>query len=175
MGILDSIHGMTHPGVEFVFLHSVASLIGGFWFVLIWLPRSLTFGYYEQRHWVPWLVALLAVLGGIASVVYASSLPAMVVEGQFTSAAPIINILAGVLFLAAVPRFAVRFYQTGQGVFFLFLCLSILFGLSELTFQYSGLWDGGWWLWHVLRLAAFLIALWFVARSYLVGLRAKAP
>lgn len=166
MGILDGIHGMTHPGVDFVFLHSVASLWGGFWFALVWLPASARESYNANKHWLPWVVAVLTIGFGIGCVLWRELLPAMVVAGEFTTAAMIINILAGIFFMLAVPRFISNYYRTGKAEFFLFLCLSLLFGISELTFQYSALWDGGWWLWHALRLAAFVIALWFVGRGY---------
>lgn len=167
MGIVDGIHGMTHPGVEFVFLHSMASLYGGFWFALILLPRSLLHAYMPHREVVLWVAVALAILLGVSSILAPEMLPAMTAEGAFTSTAVAINTLAGIFFLVAVPRFAMIYYRSGQPEFFLFLCLAILLGLSELTFQYSALWDGGWWLWHWLRLGAFLIALWFVARGFL--------
>jgi methyl-accepting chemotaxis protein len=167
MGILDTLHGVTHPGVAFVFLHSVASLVGGFWFALIWLPDDMTRAYGAARGWLPGLIAFLTTLFGLGAMFYPGLLPAMVVDGQFTVAAIVINILAGVFFLIAVPRFITNYLRSGQTDFFLFLCLALLFGLSELTFQFSALWDGGWWLWHLLRLGAYLIALWFVARGYM--------
>lgn len=166
MGLLDGLHGMLEPGVDFVFLHSLASLLGGFWFALVWLPRSASAAYAAEKRWLPWLLAIATILFGIATLIFAASLPAMVIQGTFTVTAITINVGAGVLFLLAIPRFALNFYRSGQSVFFLLLCLTILFGLSELTFQYSALWDGGWWLWHMLRLCAFLIALWFMARSF---------
>ena len=39
MGVLDVMHATTTPGQGFVLLHSTASLVGGVWFALVWLPR----------------------------------------------------------------------------------------------------------------------------------------
>jgi methyl-accepting chemotaxis protein len=59
-----------------------------------------------------------------------------------------------------------NYKRSGKPEFFLFLCLALLFGLSELTFKFSALWDAGWWLWHLMRLLAYLIALWFLGQGY---------
>jgi len=166
MGILDTIHGLTHPGVEFVFLHSVASLAGGFWFALIWLPRTTSREYFADQAWLLWVAAVVCVIFGGGTILYPEWLPTMTYEGGFTNAATGINIVAGLLFLVSVPRFMGNFKRTGQAEFFLFLCLALLFGLSELTFKFSALWDAGWWLWHLVRLVAYLISLWFVGMGY---------
>jgi methyl-accepting chemotaxis protein len=166
MGLLDGIHGLTHPGVSFVFLHSVASLVGGFWFALTWLPRATTSTLFGRQHWLPITAAIGTILLGGAAALFPSWLPAMAYEGKFSFAATAINIVAGLFFLAAVPRFIGTYRRTGKSEFFLFLCLAVLFGLSELTFQFSALWDAGWWLWHLARLLAYLIALWFLGQDY---------
>jgi len=88
-------------------------------------------------------------------------------NGEFTSAAITINILAGALFLAAVLRFMLDFHRSGSLEAYLFACMSLLFGLSGLTFQYSSIWDNGWWTWHLLRLISYLLVLGFMVRQYL--------
>jgi C4-dicarboxylate-specific signal transduction histidine kinase len=40
--------------------------------------------------------------------------------------------------------------------------MATLFGLANLTFSLSELWDNTWWFWHLLRLASYLLALGFV-------------
>ena len=39
MGVLDGFHASTFAGQEVVFLHSSATLVGGIFFVLVWLPN----------------------------------------------------------------------------------------------------------------------------------------
>jgi len=164
MGILDGFHGLTKPGVAFVFLHSVASLVGGFFFALVWLPGSL---YEESKNSIITFTVIVSLLVGTASVIFPELLPAMVSEGEFTNTAIGINFVAGILFLFAMPRFVIRYNETGYLEYFLFLSLTLLFGLAELTFQFSTLWDGSWWLWHLFRLLAYGITFWFVANWYL--------
>lgn len=167
MGILDIGHAMTAPGQAFVFLHSLAVLVGGFWFALIWLPNRMRTSYMEGRAWWIGLITVLAMLVSVGSMIWEQVLPHMVENGTFTTNAIVMNMLSGIFFLVAVPRLATNFYYSGDSVFYLFLYLASIFGLSSLTFPLSGLWDGGWWMWHMLRLIAYLIALWFVARAYL--------
>jgi methyl-accepting chemotaxis protein len=167
MGILDILHGMTYPGQAFVFLRSAASLVGGFWFALIWLPRPMTSQGHSMKDWFPWLVAFITLVAGVIVFLMPQILPLMVVEGEFTAAAVGINFVAGILNIIAVPRFALNYNNSGKSEFYLFLCLSLLFGLAALTFQFSRLWDAGWWLWHMLRLIGYLIAIWFVALGYI--------
>jgi methyl-accepting chemotaxis protein len=164
MGLLDGLHALTYPGVSFVFLHSIASLAGGLFFALVWLPQS---SYENHRSTIVWLSTALAIVIGVVSIAMPTILPAMVVEGTFTYGAVVINITAGFLFLVSVPYFVKHFNQSGNLEYFMFLTLALLFGLAELTFQFSKLWDGSWWLWHFLRLVAYLITLWFVAMWYL--------
>jgi methyl-accepting chemotaxis protein len=167
MGVLDTIHALTHPGVAFVFLHSVASLVGGFWFALSWLPHQFTRQHFAQQPWLPWLAGGGVMLLGFLAMLFPGWLPAMAYDNEFTLAATSINIVAGLFFLSAVPRFLSSYQKTGDSVFFLFLVLALLFGLSELTFQFSALWDAGWWLWHLVRLIAYLVALLFLGQGYI--------
>jgi methyl-accepting chemotaxis protein len=166
MGIVDIAHGMTTPGQAFVWLHSMAVLFGGIGFALVWLPGALMAQLYAARQAVATLVILAALVFGVASMVWEPMLPIMVVDGQFTTAAIWINIMAGIFNLLAVPFFATRYYRTGAPEMYLFLCMALLFGLSAVTFPLSNLWDGGWWMWHFLRLIAYLVGLWFIAKGY---------
>ena len=165
MGLLDGFHAAMLPGNGFVFLHSLAGLVGGFFFALAWLPD---FGSRpSEKEWIPWAVAVSSMLCGVWALLLPGTLPVMVHNGGFTPAAININILAGVLFLAAAFRFALDFHRSGSVEACLFACMSLLFAVSGLTFQYSSIWNNGWWLWHLLRLIAFLLVLGFMIRRYL--------
>ncbi len=166
MGLLDGIHGMTWPGTAFVFLHSVASLVGGFWFALVWLPRSFTREHIAQAYWIPWTAGITCVLFGTLAALRQDVLPTMAYAGEFSLAATSINMLAGMFFLVAVPRFVNSYNQSGKAEIVLFVWIGLLFGISELTFKFSALWDAGWWLWHLLRLVAYLISLFFLIWGY---------
>jgi len=164
MGILDGFHAVTSPGQGFVLLHSVAGIVGGFWFALIWLPKSDSYAF--ENKWIPWIVTTISILFGIWVFVFPETFPEMVRMGKFTTTAININLLAGVLFLAAALRFVLDFHRSGKPEFYLFVCLFLLFGLSGLTFKYSSIWDCEWWLWHMLRLVAYLLVLGSLVCGY---------
>jgi PAS domain S-box-containing protein len=164
MGLLDGFHAVMSPGQGFVFLHSIAALVGGFWFALIWLPD--VGAYVSDNKWVPWVVSLGSVACGLWVLAAPEQLPRMVDSGEFTSAAMTINLLAGGLFVVAAVRLFWESRRTAEIEPYLLGGLALLFGLAELLFKFSALWDGEWWLWHVIRLMAYLITLGLVVRTY---------
>jgi PAS domain S-box-containing protein len=166
MGLLDVFHATTVPGGGFVLLHSVASLMGGFWFALLWLQTWHPVGNAARKRWLPWVVALIAILFGIWTLVARWTLPVMVQDGEFTFTAIAFNIAAGVFFAAGAARLLLDFHRSGKSEIFLFACIATLFGLSGLMFPYSALWDSTWWLWHLVRLTAYLLVLVFAIREY---------
>ncbi len=166
MGLLDGFHAFSSPGHGFVFLHSVAGLAGGFCFALVWLPGWGR--YVSGRAHIPWAAAVASTLCGAWALLWPGTLPPMVYNGEFTTTAVNINFFAGVLFLVATARFVLDFQRSGELEAWLFACLTLLFGLAGLTFRHSLVWDSGWWLWHLLRLTAYLLVLGFVVRQYLV-------
>ena len=164
MGLLDGFHAVGMPGQGFVFLHSVAGLVGAFWFALVWFPGSGRHA--SGKIWVPCVVVAGSLLCGIWALLLPGTLPAMAHNGQFTGNAVAINLLAGVLFMAAAVRLGIDFHRSGKLELYLFACMALLFGLAGLTFPFSSMWDGGWWFWHMLRLAAYLLVLGFMVREY---------
>lgn len=160
MGILDGFHAAAPLGVSFVWLHGIATLVGGFFFALVWLSRrirsqlannALLFG-----------VAIGASLVGALSITFPGWLPAMVKQGEFTLMAKAINIVGGLLFLAAAAYFVNRYKDSRDFDELLFPSLCLLFGLAGLLFPISQLWSADWWFWHLLRLAAYFIALGYM-------------
>ena len=160
MGILEGFHASVLPGYGFVWLRSMASLVGGLLFALVWLPDRLA-----RSRWadaLPWGVALAAATFGVHSVAFREAWPLMVIQGAFTPAAKIINLLAGIFFLAAMVRCAARAWAKETVDDLLFASLGLLFGSAGLLFPLSRIWQADWWLWHLLRLSAYGIALAYV-------------
>jgi diguanylate cyclase (GGDEF)-like protein len=71
------------------------------------------------------------------------------------------NLVGGILFLSAAGYFLLqqRLSRSRDNMIFSSHCL--LFGLSGLLFEYSVLWDGVWWYWHLLRFAAYALVLYY--------------
>jgi PAS domain S-box-containing protein len=161
MGALDAFHAVVHAGDVFVWLHSTATFVGGLMFALVWLPAT---GLQEcPRGWVFWVCGAGVALG-VGSLLFPEALPTMVRDSRFTPAARWLNIAGGVLFFSAAARL-IQLHRRTDNVDDLLFCLHCtLFGAAAIMFEQSQLWDAPWWGWHLLRLAAYGVALWFVLR-----------
>lgn len=166
MGLLDVFHATTVPGHGFVLLRSMASLVGGFWFALIWLPWWASDRDAAWKRWIPWVVVTGPILFGIWALVAGETLPVMVRNGKFTTTAIVFNLLAGVFFATASGRLLLDFHRFDKPGIYLFACMAALFGLAGLMFPFSALWDNTWWMWHLVRLAAYVLAPVFMVREY---------
>jgi signal transduction histidine kinase len=157
MGTLDIFHASVSAGVSFVWLRSIATFASGFFFVLTIINDR------KVRPFVaffpPLAIALSSFTVGALSVYYPHALPLMVMEGRFTVYAMALNIAGGIFFLIAAVNFLKAFLSKGRPDELIFLNLCLLFGLAGLLFPGSELWSADWWLWHVLRLGAYLITL----------------
>ena len=159
MGILDAFHAGTHAGQEFVWLHSIATLIGGVIFALVWIPDRITESLRAKT--LPLFIGAAAMVFGLFSVTFPDALPVMTTEAGFTLAARFANILGGLCFLVASSFFFFRKRGqiTNENIILSNHCF--LFGISGIIFEFSVLWDGSWWLWHSLRLIAYLVVLYY--------------
>jgi PAS domain S-box-containing protein len=166
MGLLDVFHAVTVPGRGFVLLHAAAGLVGGFWFALTWVPRCATDTDAPWKRWMPGAVAAGCVLLAIWTLASRETLPSMLVGGAFTPAAVALNLLAGALFMIGAARLLLDFHRLAQMEIFMLACIAALFGLAGLMFPYAAPWDATWWVWHLLRLTAYLLALRLAIREY---------
>ncbi len=172
MGLLDMFHATTTPGKGFVLLHSVASLAGGLWFALVWFPALTADGERRWKRWAPWVVGAGAVGFGVWTLVARETLPAMTAGATFTTTAVVINVLAGTLFMLGAVRLLLDFYRGTEFEICLLACMAGLFGMASLVFPFSTLWDDSWWVWHLLRLTAYVLGLGFIVRQYQLTLAA---
>lgn len=150
MGVLDTFHAFSSSENQFVFLHCMADLFGGFFFTLSWIG--------VKNKWLFWLALAVSMLLGILVFLYPQTIP------QNTTIA--INFLSGVFFLSAALRFLLDFRLARDRENHLFIYLAIIFGLAGLTARYSIPWDGIWWLWHLWRLIAYVLVLAFLIIRY---------
>ena len=165
MGILDAFHAIAPSGQWCVSFHSAACLGGGLGFSLVWLPKFRRSD--SLRKSLPWCVAAGCLALGLLVLLFSEAFPAMVPAGQFTPAAIGLNLLGGVLFIAAAAYFLLNHRGSNTLESYLFAGMSLLFGLGAFAFTWSTLWDYNWWLWHLLRLAAYMIAFAFAIYGYL--------
>ncbi len=168
MGVFDIFHAMSKGGDAFIFLHSAASLAGGLFFFLVWVPEGLIPPRKNEQRWIAWVAVFLVVSVGLRALMYPDDVPTLIVlhDEEFTLAAVLINTLASLLFLAAIPRFFMIYRKNKDPQVVIFMCLALLFGVAEMIFQFSNKWDGIWWAWHLIRFSAFMITLIVVFQRY---------
>jgi methyl-accepting chemotaxis protein len=160
MGILDGFHASVGPGNNFVWLHSIAILIGGFLFSMVWL--QIRAAQSQMARILPGFVVVASIILGVFSLAFSESLPLMIVEGNFTLPASAINILGGGLFIVAAIFFLVRYRTSREAEEILFAFFCFLNGSSGLLFPFGHPWGSEWWLWHLLRLIAYFIVLGYI-------------
>jgi signal transduction histidine kinase len=166
MGILEGFHAVSSPDQGFVLLRSAASLLGGVAFSFVWHPPGMIGK--RARDLIPYLVIGGTVAFGILAVAFPHQLPQFTVQDQFAPIALAVNGLAAVLFLAGATGFWLESGRTGRPEHQLLATLAILFGLAETMFLFSAPWDSEWWTWHFVRFAAYVLALTYVSRRYVV-------
>lgn len=159
MGFLDGLHALTHAGKQFVWLHSIATFVGGITFMFVWWAKA-----YESRRWFsysPLIIFIISFVIGIGTLVFHEAIPEMAVDGQFTLVARLTNIIGGCGFLLASIYFIVAEKTENNESRVIFSSHCFLFGLSGIIFEFSILWDANWWFWHFLRVCAYLVAVVF--------------
>ena len=161
MAILDAFHASVAPSREFIGLHSTAQFIGGLFIALIWLPER--FAQTRTAKQLPKANAAAVGLFGVISLIFPEILPTMMINGRFTFVPQLLNITGGALFFAGLVYFASRFSRERDDTNLIFTAYCLMFAVSGVTFGRSGLWGIGWWLSHLIRLGAYIIAFSYVS------------
>lgn len=165
MGIIDIFHASFIPGNMFVWLHTTAVLFGGIFFMSVWFKKILVSK--KVYRAIPVLFIFFALLFSLLSIYFSDSLPAMLnPDKSFTISANILNILGGIGFFAASLRFILNYIKTYDADEILFAGHTMLFGVASILFVSSAIWDLQWWLWHILRLFAYIIAFYYLYIEY---------
>jgi hypothetical protein len=113
MAVLDGCHASVMPGVSFVWLRSLATLVGGLLFALIWLPRRASRA--RLAALLPAAVLVAATLLGGLVIIFPGALPPVSRDGAFTPTAIAVNVIGGLFFLLASLRFLDRYRRSASG------------------------------------------------------------
>ncbi len=164
MGIFDLYHSFLHVGNNFVLAHILSLLNGGFWFMLLFLPKKVkiiirhkSFPFVSVGVWLMLLVLLTT---------NPNSLPMLEENGTFTFLSYIHNTLAGVGFIAGTIYLILRYRKEFENELFLLAIIALIQGLSCITFYQSEVWDIEWWLWHIYRFVGSIILFYSVFVMY---------
>src|SRR3989442_11340132 len=83
MGVFEQFHAIAEQDNGAVFLRSVASLVGGIGFALVWLPLSEIKGIRKLR--LPWLIAAGTLSFRLWTPAFSDQLPPMIRDRPFTA------------------------------------------------------------------------------------------
>jgi two-component system, OmpR family, phosphate regulon sensor histidine kinase PhoR len=164
MGIIDGFHGTMSEGNSFVFTHAMAGLFGSLGFCSVWIPGINDV---LKKHNALFLFfVFLACALGMFSLLFPAYVPSMLNEKGYTDLAVNIHYAASILFLGGALRLAIDYQQTNKFEYFILLCMSLMFCLSEVNFKCSALWTAEWWFILGVRLLAYLVMLRFLFNDY---------
>jgi len=162
-GIIDAFHASMTLSNESVCLRSTAQLIGGLCIAMIWLPERLT--QTRLAKVLPKILAMAAGLFGMISLIFPEVLPAVLTNGRFTLTAKTLNFTGGIFFLSGVVYCISNFDRSRYTIYALFATYCLLCSVAGLTFMFTKLWSPGWWLLHLARLGAYIVAFKYVAAN----------
>ncbi|WP_440906072.1 ATP-binding protein [Catenovulum sp. SX2] len=162
MGLLDIAHALVEPGKLFVWLHSCATFVGGILFACVCLPMRLQ---QKLTSRIIVLTAIFTLIFIVCSLLFAELIPVMADEQGFTFTAVMLNKVGGAGLLLAALRLIFVYKQLRKTDDLLFVLHASMFGFAAVMFQQSVLWDVSWWGWHLLRLLAYGVALWFALEN----------
>ncbi|MEO6786403.1 MAG: ATP-binding protein, partial [Chthoniobacteraceae bacterium] len=137
-------------------------------FLHVCLPERLLLRTLAWRRLLMWAVMAGAVLVSVWALVPGAPLPVMVRDGRFTPLSYGINIVAGLCFLAAAARLMADFRRSDRRSLCMLAGMAILFGLANVLFPLSALWDKTWWSWHLVQLIAAGIVFYEVMSEHRV-------
>ncbi len=165
MGVLDAFHAVAPPGNAVLWLHTLAVLIGGIIFALVWVEsRGLNA---RTQLFLPGAAFLAASLVGVGSLCLPTVLPRLTNGDEFFATAIGLNGLGGLGFVIAACFFISRFHRYHDITDWLLSVPMALFASSALLLYFSSYWDLTWWWWHLLRVTAYVTAFVVAVRSYL--------
>jgi PAS domain S-box-containing protein len=164
MGIFDFAHALSKQPDIFVFLHSLSMLTGGVLLALVWLPARIV----SPQLWkvLPLTVFAATVISSVFMLSAAQPKQSILLVGDFTNTDKLLNLLGGFFFLSGAVRMFVFHQRRDYYRALLIGILGIMFGVSGLLFSLSSLWGPIWWLWHLVRLSAYLLVLGYLFSSY---------
>lgn len=165
MGILNGLHAALFPGDAYVWLHTLANLIGSLVFIMVLLPKR--YSAYQPTVVIPLSVTVLSSVLGLSVIVFPHIAAFSLEQNRFTAIVRSINILSGILFLAAAFRFYAFYKNDKMPTDLVFTYFCTLFSVTGLLFAFSAMMDVIWWFWHVLKISAFIVLLgYFVSIFY---------
>ncbi|HLL54132.1 MAG TPA: PAS domain-containing protein, partial [Myxococcaceae bacterium] len=165
MGLMDVAHAWLHVSPAFFWSRALPTLFGGLLIAGVWMPAAWTQGPSGGR--LPLTAGLLTLPLCAALVLMPHAWPvAFDPDGSYTLWARLLNVVGGAGFVTSAIFFLARYRRTQAGEDLVFANHALLFGAAGFLFGFSHLWGAIWWLFHGLRLLAYLVVLRHVLQVY---------
>ena len=161
MGILDGLHAMLPPGNLFVWLRSIATLLGGLLFAMAWIYPVLPS---RMRDTLAYAGPVLGLSFGLGSLLWPTAIPVLLEAGTFTPMAKAIHLMGGAFLVLAATKFLLEYRKNKAANDLLFCLQCLVFAAAAVSFEQSEIWGFPWWTWHALRLLAFAVSLQLLMR-----------
>ncbi|SCY03510.1 response regulator [Desulfoluna spongiiphila] len=164
MAVFDLFHSCVPESLAFAWFRSLSVFTGGLFFSLVWFPaRDIS----RSTALVAANATLMAAVAISAmATTWPQSLPSPERAEGIIPLVDIMSLAGGLLTLLAALNFALDYSRTRQREELLFLLLALLFGISGMLFYVTSAWNAGWWFWHLLRFAGYLIAFSLALGAY---------
>jgi signal transduction histidine kinase len=157
MGLLDVAHACVPQGPAFFWSRGLPTLLGGVTMSLVWTrPRAHT---ERIASLGVGLAAAITLVVCVALVAFPDAWPLMFSPAGYTVGAKLLNVVGGIGFLAGAGLFVQRHRADGAQEHVVVANHLVLFGMAGLLFSVSHMWGAVWWLFHALRLVAYLVVL----------------
>lgn len=164
MGLLDLTHACLHTRSAFFWSRALPTVLGGLLFAMVWTPER-----WVRSRRFRWFVALVAALTlpiCAALILVPDSWPLMFSSEDYSFTAKLINMAGGAGFLAAGLYFARRYRVGKANEDLIFANHCMLFAIASTLFAVARMWGAVWWLFHGLRLLAYMVLLRYVVELY---------
>ncbi|MBK5259035.1 MAG: PAS domain S-box protein [Thermoanaerobaculia bacterium] len=162
MGALDLAHACVPLGPPFFWSRALPTLIGGLLAAAVWVPIGPRLG-----RWLPWIVLFATIPICAALLGWPSLWPPMISStGDYAVAAKWINVTGGTGFLAASVFFVRRYMKQRLAEDLILANQFVIFAVAGVLFALASLWNANFWIFHMLRLIAYLVVLRLVVDVY---------
>lgn len=159
IGILKIFSAITPSLNQSLCAQSLGGLIGGFCFILVWLPLQRDSS--ELTKIISPLTVILFTVLGFLILFFPQALPEIVNNGEFKSSYIPINVLTGILLILSSVHLIIDFYKTQDINKYLLTVALLLFSLHYFMITTSSLWWTGWWFCNFISLVASIIVVIF--------------
>jgi PAS domain S-box-containing protein len=165
MGLQDLAHAWLHVSPGFFWSRALPTLLGGLLITGVWLPADLLRDRAALR--LPSVAGLLTLPLCAAYLLAPRAWPVpFLPDGSYALWARLINVAGGAGFFVSAAFFLRRYGRDRSGEDLVLANHGLLFGAAAVLFGFSHLWGAIWWLFHGLRLLAYLVVLFHVVRGY---------